>query len=211
MIRVIAGEFRGRQLRTAGGLGTRPFLDRVRESVFNVLQGRFDGAEVWDLFAGTGANGIEALSRGAGRVVFVEKAGPALKVLRGNLEILSPEARARATVIRADAWDPPVIPGPAGVETPPDIVFVDPPYSLVSLDPTLALRRVSGLLERSARDAIAVFHFPEGLLDEDDLEEVGPTDLRTWGSSAVAFIRGSGPAPDAAPEEPDLRAADGSS
>jgi 16S rRNA (guanine966-N2)-methyltransferase len=189
VIRVIAGEFRGRKLRTAGGLGTRPFLDRVRESVFNVLQGRFEGAEVWDLFAGTGANGIEALSRGAGRVVFVEKAGPALKVLRANLEVLSPEARARATVLRADAWDPPVVPGPEGTETPPDLLFVDPPYSLVSLDPTLALQRLEVLLGRSAPDAVAVFHFPEGLIDEDDLEEVGPTDLRTWGSSAVAFVQ----------------------
>jgi 16S rRNA (guanine966-N2)-methyltransferase len=192
MIRVIAGEFRGRKLRTVSGLGTRPLLDRVRESIFNVLQDRFAGAQVWDLFAGTGANGIEALSRGAARVVFVEKAGPALKVLRANLEILSEEARARVSVLRANAWDPPVVEGPEGTEAPPDLLFVDPPYSLVAEDPTMAVQRLARLLERAAPGAIAVFHFAEGVLDLDDFEEVGPTDLRTWGTSAVAFVRPRG-------------------
>ncbi|HLU40026.1 MAG TPA: RsmD family RNA methyltransferase, partial [Planctomycetota bacterium] len=84
-LRVIGGEYRGRVLTTVRGFGTRPLLAQVREAVFNILGQDLTGQEVWDLFAGTGASGIEALSRGARRVAFVEKSNQALQVLRQNL------------------------------------------------------------------------------------------------------------------------------
>jgi 16S rRNA (guanine(966)-N(2))-methyltransferase RsmD len=87
-MRIIAGSFRSRTLQAPPGLATRPTSDRLRETLFNVLAPRIQGAVFLDLYAGSGAVGIEALSRGAARVDFVERAPAALKILRGNLEKL---------------------------------------------------------------------------------------------------------------------------
>src|SRR5579862_9289846 len=87
-MRVIAGSLRSRTLQAPAGLATRPTSDRLRETLFNVLAPRIEGAHFLDLYAGSGAVGIEALSRGAARVVFVEKAQQAIKVLRINLDHL---------------------------------------------------------------------------------------------------------------------------
>jgi 16S rRNA G966 N2-methylase RsmD len=106
-LKIIGGEYGGRVLRSVKGIGTRPLLGQVREALFNILQQQIPDAIVWDLFAGTGASGIEALSRGAARVMFCEKNGRALDVLRGNLQMLGPDAVERSVVQRGDAWDPP--------------------------------------------------------------------------------------------------------
>ena len=87
-MRVIAGTLRRRTLEAPAGLATRPTSDRLRETLFNVLAPRIEGARFLDLYAGSGAVGIEAVSRGAASVVLVERAEPALKVLRANLEKL---------------------------------------------------------------------------------------------------------------------------
>ena len=120
-MRVIAGEYGGRRLQSPKGAATRPTSDRVREALFSVL-GDVTGVTVLDLFAGSGALGIEALSRGAAEATFVEKARPAVAALRANLEALGLEAEvstgdARAFVRNASA---------AGHTY--DLVFVDPPY-----------------------------------------------------------------------------------
>ena len=87
-MRVIAGTLRRRTLEAPAGLKTRPTSDRLRETLFNILAPRIEGARFLDLYAGSGAVGIEAVSRGAAKVVLVERAEPALKVLRENLEKL---------------------------------------------------------------------------------------------------------------------------
>ena len=123
-LRIIAGELRGRRLATVPGLKTRPTADRTRESVFNILGPTLDGLHVLDLFAGTGAFGIEALSRGAASCVFVESERSAARILAGNLEALGIRSGARLVVQpfeRATAHL-----GAAG--GPFDIVFLDPPY-----------------------------------------------------------------------------------
>ena len=120
-MRVIAGEFRSRVLKAPGGMATRPTSDRLRETLANVLSPRMKGAHFLDLYAGSGAVGIEALSRGAAEVVFVERAAGALAVLRANLEALAigPRARVRAASVGAFL---------AGAEDRFDVVFLDPPY-----------------------------------------------------------------------------------
>ena len=105
-LKIIGGEFGGRNLQSVKGLGTRPLLGQVREALFNILGSWIEGKEVWDLFAGTGSSGIEALSRGARRVLFVEKQNQALRVLRANLDLFDPEVKARTHVLRTDAWMP---------------------------------------------------------------------------------------------------------
>jgi 16S rRNA (guanine966-N2)-methyltransferase len=87
-MRIIAGTFRSRTLTTPRGLDTRPTSDRLRETLFNVLAPKIEGASFLDLYAGSGANGIEALSRGAKQAVFVEKAAPAIAAIRANLNAL---------------------------------------------------------------------------------------------------------------------------
>ncbi len=189
-LRVISGEFRGRNLNSVKGLGTRPLLGQVREALFNILGDRVAGKEVWDLFAGTGATGIEALSRGARRVVFVEKSNQALKVLRSNLDLLGPKAKARCHVLKADAWQlAPVTPQGEEAEVPPDLVFVDPPFKAVTEDPTKAAYQVRRLLERLAPSGVICLHFLDGYLDEDDFDSDVEVDLRRWGRSAIAVIQ----------------------
>jgi 16S rRNA (guanine(966)-N(2))-methyltransferase RsmD len=120
-MRVIGGEFRSRVLKSLPGLDVRPTPDRLREALFNVLAPRIAGVVFADLYAGTGAVGIEALSRGAAKAVFIEQNRSALGVLRENLKTLALDARARVLQGRATAL--------AG-KIEADIVFLDPPYEL---------------------------------------------------------------------------------
>jgi 16S rRNA (guanine966-N2)-methyltransferase len=124
-MRVIAGRFRSRRLSAPGGEGTRPTSDRLRETLFNVLATKTEGAAFLDLYAGSGAVGIEAVSRGAARVDFVERAPAALKMLRANLSSLGLNAGVR---IRPGAVSAFLRRGYADTPAGFDIVFLDPPY-----------------------------------------------------------------------------------
>jgi 16S rRNA (guanine966-N2)-methyltransferase len=124
-MRIIAGRLGSRRLSAPAGEATRPTSDRLRETLFNVLAPRIEGAAFLDLYAGSGAVGMEALSRGAAKAVFVENAPAALKVLRGNLAALGLTSGFR------------IQPGPVSVflrrgyaGAPPtfDVIFLDPPY-----------------------------------------------------------------------------------
>jgi 16S rRNA (guanine966-N2)-methyltransferase len=123
-MRVIAGEWGGRRLRPPRGRGTRPTAERVREALFSML-GEVQGASVLDLFAGTGALGIEALSRGASAAVFVERDARAARLLIENLATLG-VSREAAEVRRADAAT--ALRGAVANAEKYDLVFIDPPY-----------------------------------------------------------------------------------
>lgn len=210
-LRIIGGEYGGRNLKTVRGMGTRPLLGQVREALFNILGEQVEGAFVWDLFAGTGASGMEALSRGAERVLFVEKNGKAIDILRGNLSSLGEDAEERGVVVRADAWDPPVMhrslfgaaredaadDAPSDAEVAPDLIFLDPPYAMVAEDPVKSMARARLLLDRVADGGCVMFHFESGALDEDDFDEDLDVDLRIWGSSVIAMLWRLGQAPEA--------------
>ena len=120
-MRVIGGEFRSRRLKSVEGRITRPTPDRLRETLFNILAPRIGGAVFVDAYAGTGAVGIEALSRGAARCVFVESGRRAVEAIRENLHLLGIEGRANVVAgkVAALGWV-------EGV----DIVFMDPPYEM---------------------------------------------------------------------------------
>jgi 16S rRNA (guanine966-N2)-methyltransferase len=122
-MRVIGGSARGRRIEAPPGRGTRPITDRAKEAIFNMLSslGRLDGAEVLDLFAGSGSFGIESLSRGAHHVTFVEQNRTAVTTIRSNLDLL--DFADRATVETT-----PVESALAGLE-PVDLAFCDPPYA----------------------------------------------------------------------------------
>ncbi len=125
-VRVVAGRFRGLRLATPAGIEIRPTADRVKEALFSILGARVAGARVVDAFAGTGALGIEALSRGAAGVAFVERGRRPLALLEGNLARLG-EGGEAARVVAMDALRPEAWPG--GV-LPADLVLADPPYRM---------------------------------------------------------------------------------
>ncbi len=188
-LKIIAGEYGSRVLKGVKGNHTRPLLGQVREALFNIIQDWTSEAEVWDLFAGTGASGIEALSRGASRVVFVEKSNQALAVLRSNLDELGPSAMDRSHVLKVDAWEPPVLMlGDDEAEVAPDLVFYDPPYKAVAEDPVRAAYKAQQLLKRMRPGGILCFHFMEGHLDRDDFDPSLVVDMRSWGTSVIALI-----------------------
>ncbi|MBI3678884.1 MAG: 16S rRNA (guanine(966)-N(2))-methyltransferase RsmD [Acidobacteria bacterium] len=119
-MRVIAGEFRSRRLKSLAGLQVRPTPDRLREALFSALTARIGGAVFLDAYAGTGAVGLEALSRGAGSVIFLEQHREAVRVIQENVRSLGVEARCR--IVRGSVRL--YLRGQKA-----DMVFVDPPYS----------------------------------------------------------------------------------
>jgi 16S rRNA (guanine966-N2)-methyltransferase len=146
MIRVVSGEFGGRKLLVPDGLGTRPTTDKVRQAVFNSLDsaGLIDDASVADLFAGSGALGIEALSRGAATCVFVERDRAALQALRANIAALG--LADRTTVVTSDvpAW----VPALRCV----DLALIDPPYEFDGWDQLLTVLKVPFVVAEADRE-----------------------------------------------------------
>jgi 16S rRNA (guanine(966)-N(2))-methyltransferase RsmD len=120
-MRIIAGEFRSRRLKTLPGFDTRPTPDRLRESLFSILQQEIEDAIFLDAYAGTGAVGIEALSRGAERAIFIERHRSAAECIRENLASLGLQQRAEVLQGRVLQYL---------TQRKADIVFLDPPYSL---------------------------------------------------------------------------------
>jgi pantetheine-phosphate adenylyltransferase len=144
-LRVTGGELAGRRLRAPATRGVRPTADRVREALFARL-GSWDGARVLDLYAGSGSLGIEALSRGAARVVFVERSAAVIATLRANLAALGLEPRAR--VVRGDAKA--TLRRLAREGERFDLVLVDPPYASGEAPRVLASLAGAGILARGA-------------------------------------------------------------
>jgi 16S rRNA (guanine966-N2)-methyltransferase len=125
-MRVIAGTHKGRRLLAPPGLDTRPTSDRIREALFSILGARVEGARVLDLFAGSGALGIEALSRGALEATFVDGAAPAIRAVEANLGAIGAEAE----VVRAEARR--FLGAASRSARQYDLVFLDPPYRLAA-------------------------------------------------------------------------------
>jgi len=157
-MRIISGRFRSRQLLTPKDAETtRPIPDRVKESLFSMLRGNCEGAKVLDCFAGTGAIGLEALSRGAEHVTFVEKDRKAADLLEKNISHL--EAGEETDVVRADALGPAAL---TRCPKPVDLVFFDPPYPLV-LDPERweqVQRQFGRFIDLLSDDGFAVMRTP---------------------------------------------------
>ncbi len=183
-MRIVAGRFRGRALATPEGDELRPTSDRVRESVFNILghgiaDFELQGARVIDLFAGTGALGLEAVSRGASYCLFVDDAAEARALIRRNVEAYGLTGETR--IFRRDATDL----GPAGNMGQYGIAFLDPPYGKGLGEKALAILASGNWLNAGA---IAVFEeragatiaLPEGFSE---------IDTRTWGDTEVRFLR----------------------
>lgn len=184
-MRIVAGEFRGRTLLTPADERIRPTADRVRQTLFDVLAHAYgdpvEGARVLDLFAGTGALGLEAISRGSAYVLFVEDGVEARGLIRGNVEAFGLTGRTR--IFRRDATRL----GDAGNLPPFSLAFVDPPYGQGLGEKALAAALAGGWL---ADDALVV-------LEEAADAKIAPVvglelvETRRIGDTQVAFLRRS--------------------
>ena len=187
-MRIISGRARRARIVAPRGAGTRPITERLRGAVFNILGKTVEGAEVLDLFAGSGSLGLEALSRGAMRCVFVERSRPALGALRRNIEALGFTDRSR--VVAGDALK--LRPERLGV--PFDLVFIDPPHALAGRleeeSPLGGLLRnllAGGVLKDTG---VAVLRTPLKGGKVWHPEEMSAT-MRRYGAEAVWFLRRS--------------------
>ena len=191
-MRIVGGAYRGRAITTPPGPATRPTADRAREAIFNVLEhapwsGGLHGVRVIDLFAGSGAMGLEALSRGAGFCLFVETDAAARGVIRENVEALggSGELFGRTRIHRRDAADLGDRPGADGPAF--DVAFLDPPYGKGLGERALARLAAGGWLTEGA-----IVAFERGA-DEAAPETPGyeTLDERRYGAAKVLFARRS--------------------
>lgn len=190
-MRIVSGAHRGRTLKTPPGDATRPTSDRARQAVFNILEHapwapELHGARVIDLFAGSGALGFEALSRGAGFALFVETDDAARGVIRENIDALGLFGQTR--IHRRDATD--LGQRPAAMGEPFDLAFLDPPYRKGLGEKALEGLAVGGWLKPSA---VVMF---ERASDEPDVAPAGyeTLDARDYGAARVQFLRFSGQA-----------------
>ena len=186
-MRIVAGKHRGRRIAAPEGHGVRPTSDRAREALFNILEhGRFtaDGTSplidvrALDVFAGSGALGLEALSRGAAHVTFIENSATARSALRANAKTLGETVR--VTVVQADATKPPAAAGP-----PCQLVLMDPPYRSGLAAPALAALAERGWLAAGAIcvaeiSAAETMEAPPGF---------APLDERRYGKAKLVFLR----------------------
>ncbi|WP_300549957.1 16S rRNA (guanine(966)-N(2))-methyltransferase RsmD [Roseovarius sp.] len=182
-MRIIGGEHRGRALASVGkgdaGAHLRPTSDRVRESLFNVLAGGYgdpaNGARVLDIFAGTGALGLEALSRGAVTVSFIEDGRKALGILRQNIALC--RAKDQTRIFKTDARRPGVNPG-----EPHDLVFLDPPYAKGLGEAALAAALAGGWI---AEDALVVWEESAGITPPEGFRLI---EERKYGDTIIRFL-----------------------
>ena len=190
MIKIVGGRHRGRALATPEGLETRPTSSRARESLFNILahaNWRADGtsplidARVLDGFAGSGALGIEALSRGAAHATFLDNDATAIKLIGENLRKLGETAAAK--VIRADVTQPPPMRDPAREGC--DLVFLDPPYRSGKAAPALAALDTAGWIKPGAIATVEV-GTAEDVIPPPGFEAI---DERRYGAAKIVILR----------------------
>lgn len=187
-LRIISGTFKGRRLASFKGRWVRPTSDRVREALFNILTVMWEGTTVLDLFAGTGALGFEALSRGASHVIFVERDVHAHRVLKKNIVLLG--LVDRCTLVKLSAEE--------GVDLVKktqrrcDVIFLDPPYNKQLADCTLSLLAERDVLAEDG--VIAVEHHVQEMLSE-CYGKLMMSDQRVYGKTGLSFY---------VPRKPDL-------
>jgi 16S rRNA (guanine966-N2)-methyltransferase len=177
-MRIIAGTYRSRVLEAPAGMATRPTSDRLRETLFNVLAPRLEGAAFLDLYAGSGAVGLEALSRGAARVDCVERAQPALQALRANLNRLGVRVGVHTVSVAAYL---------KRAQGPFDVVFLDPPYDAAE-EYTTTLGTLSGAAQSLlAEGAVVIAEHRRKEKLEDRYGALERTRLLEQGDAALSF------------------------
>lgn len=190
-MRIIAGKYRGRKLLPPEGDLTRPITDRVKQSLFDILQPRIERSRVYDCFAGTGSMGLECLSRDATAVTFFEADRSALSRLQRNIEAI--DENDRATIVRGDLFQWFDRHSALSDEARIDLVFLDPPYRFLTERPQdlnhLALRMAERHL---AKEGLVIFRHQADM--SLSLEGLVKVDQRDYGSMSIEFLGSVPPA-----------------
>ncbi len=180
MLRITAGEHRGRKLKVPKVTATRPLVERAREGVFNHIGGLIHDALFWDVYAGSGILSLEALSRGARQAVAIELNAKAVRQIRENAELI--RVADRLQIHQADAHTLP------GNLEPPDVVFFDPPYDDFRKGGTARIKAWAlfcGLCAGLRPGGCAIAHTPKGMLTDDELAELPGIERRDYGSASL--------------------------
>ncbi|HEV2295118.1 MAG TPA: 16S rRNA (guanine(966)-N(2))-methyltransferase RsmD [Tepidisphaeraceae bacterium] len=185
-MRIIAGEFRGRRLLPPEGDTTRPITDRVKQSLFDILAPLIPQAAVYDCFAGTGSMGLECLSRGASFATFFEADRSAAKRLEKNIAML--DVNDRSKVIAGDLFRWFDARAQADRAGGADLIFLDPPYRFLR-DRQSDLRRLAARVAEAHLRPGGVVVFRHDAGDQLDLPPLARSDLRTYGTMALEFLR----------------------
>ena len=181
MLRIISGKYKGRRLRILKGLDIRPSSDRVKETVFNILSSRidFEGLDVLDLYAGTGNYGLEAISRGARKAVFVEISSKAVRNIKENIELLG--CSEACEIIRDDSL--------AFIEYSNekfDLIFADPPYAYKKMDELVNLISEKDILND---DGFFVLEHPSKLEFSNEFKNLEIETTRNFGRTKVTIFK----------------------
>lgn len=181
-MRVIAGHLKGRRLQAPRGLRVRPTTDRVKEALFSILGAHVVGARVLDLYAGTGALGIEALSRGAAAVTFVEHHPASVKCLRQNLEACGLTGAATVKTVRVESF----LERPVERSSPFDVLLADPPYEQVDEIAAWGVRLSSEII---AHDGVAVIEHGAKWSPPSRLGPLSLLRTYSYGDTALSIFR----------------------
>lgn len=189
-VRIVGGEFRGRKLRYSGDERTRPMKDRVREAVFNLISVSVRGSHAIDLFAGTGALGFEALSRGAARATFIECHFPTVAIIRENAQTLGVENRVQVAGADTFYWvDHRPEQGPE-----PQTIFVSPPYEFFVSRREEMLSLIQKMLDAAPPGSRLIVETDERFNPE-DLPDAAEWDVRQYPPAVVSLYRKAIPEP----------------
>lgn len=186
MLRITGGAWRGRKLVTPEGEDTRPSMDMHRQSLFNILGQDLTGERVLDLFAGSGAFGLESVSRGAAKAVLVENGREALRAIHRNVKTIAPP-RGSVEIVAGDCYALPV------VGTAFDLVFVAPPYPHFRSDRHRLDQLLASLAAppapRVAQRGLVIVQSDRGDFDASGLDAFDVRDVRSWGRTDFTFLR----------------------
>lgn len=181
-MRIIAGRFKGHPLVAFKASHIRPTTDRVKETIFNKLMGELPDARVWDLYAGTGNLGLEALSRGAGHVTFVESHKKSLQILQQNISKLKVEEE--VSVRKSDVFQ---FLKSRDWEVPPEIIFVDPPFTK-----ELAHSSMQALQESGVRDCKIIIESKKQERIDDNYGTLQLLDRKAFGDKTLSIFHSEG-------------------
>lgn len=181
-MRVVSGTAKGRPLKAVPGTGTRPTTDKVKEAVFSMIGPYFEGGNVLDLFAGSGGLGIEALSRGMDKGVFIDLEPKSIEVIRANLKATGLDSKAE--VYRNEAGRALKLLAKRAYRF--DLVFLDPPYRMKNVDELMLAMQENDML---AEDATIVVEYDAGHEYEETIGHFEQTRKTTYGDTAISIYR----------------------
>lgn len=181
-MRIIAGSARGKKILSPVGMGTRPTLDRIKESIFNIIQNRTRGAIVVDMFSGTGSLGLEAASRGASKCYLIDMGDTTFKMLQQNVDNL--KFNDKCSCFKGDTYKYMLKFAEEKVEF--DLIFIDPPYAKDMIPPAIDIIATNGLLKKDGL-IVCKIDTSEEIYQGNSI--IYLSDLRKYGNTTVLFYK----------------------